>query len=406
MTLTRRFATAGLGLFLAGCASDKYLSNPGHSLVRQGQFAKAAEAFAPEAKKPGVNQVLFMLDEASSLFAARKYQDAIDLFLKAEKLMEIKDYTSISEEVGTLATSDNVRGYKGEDFEKVLVNVYLALAFAATDKLEDAQVEARKINQLLYKMIHDGKRNYEESPFARYLSAMLWESSGEWNSAYIDYKKTYELDAKFPEVVSDLLASARKVGFREEYADWAQKFPTVKPREIPRGQGELVVLFEKGLSPRKVPRDGENSMLPRYLPRFNEISGARVVVNGQSMGVPETVVDITTLSTRYLEDRVGRMLAKKVLGLGVKAAIATGVGKATNNSDAGWLTFLLLAASDRADLRSWLSLPGELQMSRIPLPAGTYDVALEVLNHSGETVRTVPMKVQIKSGKKAFLVGR
>lgn len=320
--------------------------------------------------------------------------------------MEIKDYTSVSEEVGTLVTSDNVRGYKGEDFEKVLVNVYLALAFAAEGKLEDAQVEARKINQLLYRMITDGKRNYQESPFARYLSGMLWEADGQWNPAYIDYKKTYELAPDFPDLPADLLEAARRMRFGDEYARWAQLFPNAKPRRVEAGHGELIVVFQKGLGPRKYPRN-QDSSLPRYVPRYSDVGSARVLVNGQNVAIPQTVVDVTELSTRYLEDRIGRMTAAKIAGTATKAAIAYGVGRASDNEDLGWLTFLLLAAADRADLRCWQSLPSEFQMARVPLPAGTYDVNIEVLDHSGGVLKTVPMPgTRVLAGRKIFAVAR
>jgi hypothetical protein len=175
-----------VGVGLSSCASQNYLNNKGHQLLRNREYGAAADVFKADAYKSGSNQVLFLLDYGSSLFSSQKYEEAIKVFLEAEKLCEIKDWTSISEEVGALATSENVRGYKGEDFEKVLINVYLALAYSSIGKIEDAQVEARKINLLLYKMIHEGKRNYEESSFARYLSGLLWETTGDFNSAYID----------------------------------------------------------------------------------------------------------------------------------------------------------------------------------------------------------------------------
>ena len=407
----------GALLALAGCASDRYLANGGHDLLRRREWDKAAAAFAVEAAKPGVNQVLFLLDQGTAYFAGHKYNEAIEVFLKAEKLTEIKDYTSISEEVGTLATSDNVRGYKGEDYEKVLINVYLALSYAALGKLEDAQVEARKINLILYKMIHEGKRNYEESPFARYFAAMLWEAGREWNSAYIDYKKTWELDAGFPDVGRDLVAMAKRMGFNDEEKKWKETFPHVEPRwtgeqlrSPVRGtssEGELVAIFEKGLSPAKMPRNDSDSSLPRYIPRFSNSASARLKVNGETTAPFVRVLDIAGTSTRYLEDRIGRMMAAKLAGTAVKGALAYGVNKLSKNEDLGWIAFIALLAADRADLRSWRSLPAELQMVRLPLRAGTYDVQVEVLGWSGEVLWTEAFpKLEIKAGQKKFVIAR
>jgi len=397
----------GLAFFLSACASDRYIGSRGHSLFLGGDFQKAAEAFGNEAKKSGSNQVLFMLDQGMSLFAARQYEEAIQVFLKAEDLTEIKDYTSISEEVGVLTTSGNIRGYKGEDFEKVLINVYLALAFASINKMESARVEARKINLLLQRMITDGKRNYEESPFARYLSALLWEADKDFNSAYVDYKLAHQLDPTFPGIGADLMGMAQKLGFQDEYKKWAQIYSQETPRRFTKEQGEIVVFFEKGLSPIKVPRDSQDSSLPRFVPRYSRVRGARVVVDGVSLAPMVTALDIENTSTRYLEDRIGKMVAAKLAGTAVKGVIAAGVGRLAKDENAGWLTFFALAATDRADLRSWRTLPAYLQMLRIPVNAGEHSVVLESVDASNYTINRIDFgKVNVKAGSKVFLVGR
>ncbi len=393
-------------LFAGACASDRYLSNPGHSYFDKKDWSRAERAFAKEAKESGSNQLLFLLDQGVSLFEKREYAEAAELFLKAEDLAEIKDYTSVSEEVGTLATSENVRGYKGEDFEKVLINVYLALTYAAQGKLEDAQVEARKINLLLNKMITDGKRNYEESPFARVLSAILWEASGDWNAAYVDYKLAHELDASFPGLGDRLIALSGKLGFRDEESKWRQAYPRAPVRRWPRDEGELVVFFERGKSPRKVPR-GENASLPRLEPRSYQEGALEVRVSNHDPVRTSTALDIERTSIRYLEDRIGRMAARKLIGMAVKGAIAAGVGAKSKDSDLGVLVFYALMASDRADLRSWLSLPAEIQMARVPLPAGTYKVSLRILDGSGDELRDLgEEEIDIQPGKKIFKIAR
>ncbi len=393
-------------LVLSACSSDNYLASSGHASMDRGDFQAAAEAFKKDADKPGTNQLLFMLDQGSAHFSAGQYKEAIAVFLKAEKLAEIKDYTSISEEVGTLATSDNIRGYKGEDFEKVLINVYLALSFAAIGDVEGAQVESRKINQLLYKMIHDGKRNYEESPFARYLSGVLWEASGDVNAAYVDYKFTHQLDAFFPGLGSDLLSTSKRMGFQDEFLEWKKKYKEEVPRQLAPDEGELVVVFEQGQSPIKEPRDGRNSSLPTYISRSTNDAGAQVVVNSKTVEL-QTGLDIDTLSKRYLDDRINRMTAAKLAGVVTKGALAVGVAKLSKSEDLGWLAFYLLMFSDRADLRSWRSLPGQLKFARVPLKEGLHHVRLDVLGYSGLPIRSKNYeRLEIRRGKKVFLMAR
>jgi len=393
-------------LLLTGCASDRYWAAAGHRSFDRRDWDAAAEAYARDAAEPGTNQLLFKLDRATSLFNAQKFREAIPIFLEAEDLAEIKDYTKISEEVGVLATGQQTRGYKGEDFEKVLINVYLALAYAALGDVEEAQVESRKINLLLSRMITDGKRNYEESPFARYLSGILWEASGDWNSAFIDYKFAYGLDPHMPGLVSDLIFAAKKQGFADEESKIRMANPGVPIRKDVKGNGELVVVYQQGVSPRKVARY-EDRALPRFSKRWSSDAGARLVVGGEIFGELNTSLDIASTSTRYLEDRVGRLKAAQIAGLATKAAIGVGIAKLSKDDDLGVLAFYAMMAADQADLRSWSTLPASLQILRASVPEGKHQVALEVLDTSGEVIRTIEVgEVEVKARSKRFIVER
>src|SRR6185503_7847510 len=137
----------------------------------------------------GRDLLLYLLDLGLSLHSAGRYEESNQAFLKADKIAEIKDYTSLSTEGATLLTSENIKDYKGEDFEKVLINTYLAMNYALMGDYENALVEARRVNHKLHLMVSEGQRKYKQNAFARYLSAVLYEAEGEWNDAYIDYKK-------------------------------------------------------------------------------------------------------------------------------------------------------------------------------------------------------------------------
>ncbi len=49
--------------------------------------------------------------------------------------------------------------YKGENFEKVLINAMLAINFLMEGKQDGARVETRKLNDKLYKFKFEGKKN-------------------------------------------------------------------------------------------------------------------------------------------------------------------------------------------------------------------------------------------------------
>jgi hypothetical protein len=143
------------------------------------------------------------------------------------------------------------------------------------------------------------------------------------------------------------------------------------------------------------------------VPRYSDDYAARVVIDGESQGETQTTLDIAGTSIRYLEDRIGRLKAAQLAGLATKAALGIGVAKATKNDDLGVLAFYALMASERADLRSWSTLPASLQMLRVPLPAGKHRVNLDILGASGAALRTVDVgEIEVQASKKRFIVVR
>lgn len=401
-----KFFTLVAFMLLGGCASNKYLGHPGHKLFKAEAYQQAADSFEASAQKPGTNQVLFLLDAGMSHFQNREYDKAIEIFLRAEDLAEIKDYTSVSEEVGVLVTGQDVRGYKGEDFEKLMINAYLALAFAAKGEMESAQVECRKINLLINRMVTDGKRNYEESTFARYISALLWEASGEYNSAFIDYKKVFEQDPSYPNLIPYMIRAAKLAGLHDEVRRIRSEHANVKLLREGRDAAELVVFIERGRAPAKKPQI-QDATLPRLVSHPLPSYQMKLFVGDKEKTNFNLALDVDGLSKEFLADRLERLKLSRLAATATKAAIAVGAGALADNEDVGWLAFFLLAASDRADLRSWRSLPAEIHLLRAFVEPGTYPVELHFLNASGESRRVIDFgEVTIEARKTRVLVGR
>ena len=68
------------------------------------------------------------------------------------------------------------------------------------------------------------------------------------------------------------------------------------------------------------------------------------------------------------------------------------------------MTMCALLLTERADTRSWLSLPAEIQMARLPLAPGRHRVAVEVLG-SGNAVlcRREFAGVVVEEGRRTYL---
>src|SRR5262245_43452885 len=102
-------------------------------LFREGRYDDAAQHLKKGLEEQGTDGrdiLLYLMDIGLSLHSAGRYQESNEYLLKADKMAEIKDYTSLSKESATLLTSDNIKDYKGEDFENVLINTYLSMNYA------------------------------------------------------------------------------------------------------------------------------------------------------------------------------------------------------------------------------------------------------------------------------------
>lgn len=234
------FSIFAAGLLLQSCASSRMSDTQSDSLFRKGQYDEAAERLQKGLEKVGLDGrdgLLYLFDIGLSLHAAGKYNESNKYFLQADQLAEIKDYTSLSTEAATLLTSDNIKQYKGEDFENVLISVYLSMNYAFLGNREDALVEARRVNRKLYLMKTDGKRNYKQNAFARYLSAILYEADQEWNDAYLDYKFTADLVPDFPGVGIDQWAMAARLHMSDVMLALEKNINLKTKKNRPRAHG-------------------------------------------------------------------------------------------------------------------------------------------------------------------------
>jgi hypothetical protein len=397
---------------LAGCVSARMRDREPDRLFREAKYAEAAAYLKSKMKdgpgKPGSNdEFLYLVDTGLALHQAGEFEASNAYFTLVEKHAGLNNYTSVSEEAGTLVTGENTKVYRGEDFEKVLIHVYKAMNYAMLGGIEDALVEARLVNRRLEELRREGERPYKQNAFARYLSAVLYEAEGELNDAYVDYKKAHQIEPSFRSVGLDLWRTAAALGMRDEMERWKNEFQ-LTDEETDRGsnrlltgksgRGELVILFQNGLSPIKVPDPGFPSM-PQFVPRHNPVREAEVVVDGAPAGKTAILHDVEATAIENLEERKLAIAAKRIAGRVTKAVVADQVRKRTNSEALGFLTEVALIISDQADTRSWNLLPRDLQVLRVPVKAGAHEVRVRPIGAAELPSRSV----QVEAGKKVFL---
>lgn len=344
------------------------------SKFNRGEYKQAADTLKKNSEKDGKNQILFLLDMSTALFEAGEYEDAIETLTKAEHLAEVKDFTSINEEVVSVITTDQYKKFVPLDYEKVTINVYLALSYFMLGKYEDALVECRRINNLVYVLKTKGMKNFEESPLAWYLSATIYEMQGQYDNARIDYARVLELQPGFEQAVYDSYRCSRYSGNLYIAKDLEKKYPQLGLnnyyKNICRTCGDVLVLFSFGEIPIKR-QSRSNQMLPEFYTRTYPTGGLSVYdKDGKELAKSSVVLNLEDVARKNLSERIGNIIAKRLIGVGAKVGIGYGVAKATHSDALGVLTGLLLQSTTVPDTRSWSTLPKDYQVAKLSLPKG------------------------------------
>ena len=386
------------------CASYQTELQDSINLMRNGSSAIAAEKLKPKADAPSDDQVVYLFEYGTALQLAQDYKASNAALLKAEGLTDIKDYHSISRLTGSILLNQGMVQYKGEDYEKVFLNALLAINFLALNDPESAQVETRKLNDKLYKYKFEAKRDYQQNPFAFYLSAMIWESDRKWDDAYIDYKRVYETNPNIPYLKTDLVRLARLAHRDDDLAKWQKEFK-IKKVDDNKGKGELVLLFQQGWAPRKYPHP-EWPRIPKLFPVSSNTQYAKLVIDKVGEELSQPISSVQDVAIKTLDDEYTALVAARAAGIAAKAVVSDQIRQ--KNKLLGELAWIGMNLADRADLRQWVTLPQTFQVAKLSLPPGSYVAHAEGVNTFGQQSgeRSVDFTIVIKPGRKTFITWR
>lgn len=401
------FFAAFVLLASSGCATYQTKVSIARDSMKHGELEKAVQELEPLATQEGKDQLVYMLDYATVLQKAGRYQESARFFDKAERVADIQDYHSLSKVTSSLLLSEEMIQYKGDDYEKVLINAVNAVNFLEMGDLDGALVEVRKLNNKLYRYKYEAKRDYEQNPFAFYLSALIWEADRKWDDAYIAFKNAYEVLPSYEPLKEDLIRSAIRAQRPDEAEKWQKKFPDVKvdPSWRDRSMGEIVLVFMQGWGPRKRPRP-DSPRFPYLVPIPSETQSAKLIVNETREAQTNRIFDVQSIAIKTLNDDYARLVASRVAGIATKAVVADQIRQ--KDETLGAIAWIAMNVADRADLRQWSTLPQTFQIARIPVKAGRYKVKSIGLSANGApTGEEMPEReIEVKPGRKTFVSWR
>lgn len=401
---------------MAGCAGYRQTLEDCYFYAKARDYEKALasldHSYLAHSRK---NRLLYLMDKGHLLHLKGDYRESNRILEQADHLAEELFTRSLSAESLSFITSDRLIPYSGEDYESVYLNYYKALNYLALGELDEARVECRKVDEKLnyFTDTYGGRNVFKESAFLRFLTGLIYEAQGDPNNAFIAYRKslaayrTYrdKYEVTVPRALwGRLLVSARRTGFADEYRKYLKQARAagVDPDEE---STIIAVIVDNGFGPVKrekfvlVPTEHGFPVklaVPEFESRPCAVGLVEVSVDGEEWVEAEKVEDVDAIARQSLADKKGRVLAKAV-ARAVAKQLAARQALEEYGALAGLTAQVAAFLTERADLRSWTSLPAEILLAVVPAEPGRHTVTLRLGEHQ-ETYA-----VRVEKGSVSFV---
>ena len=422
--LSKKYCIVLLVAMLIGCSSieinDLFFSysqqmKQSRSAQLKGEFVKA-QASVISVNSHHNNYGLSLLEKARLQFLAKNWlvsQKSFELVYKQVQAQEQAAKIQLSsglKKASAIVTNDNAIAYEIPSYEQSMLHSYQALNYLYQGDLESALVEVRRANLVqeralktneteIYKAqeamekkgIHSEQlsasypsmdnligqvKNSVQNAYTFYLSGVLYEAGQQPNDAYIDYKRALEIYPNNTYLQQDVLRLAKKLSMFEELSYFEQQFGQYKTVNK-KNTGQVIIIFEQGIVNSKeevrlnLPIFNTHSpvkfftfALPVYRGDLPMVTPFTISIDDKSY-LSQVIVRLQSLATKDLQDQLPALVTRQVLRLVAKEQIRQKMKK--SGGDVGnILASIYNIASEKADTRSWSSLPNNVQIISVP----------------------------------------
>jgi tetratricopeptide (TPR) repeat protein len=356
--------------FAAGCAASRAQVQAERAVEAYfaGDFAGARAQLRPLADKPDENFVLNNVRLGSASLVDYNLNEAEGAFLRAYEVINSVGVNKGGRSLGAVLVDEKIKVWKGEPFERAMVNFYLGLIYYIRQDYNNARAA---FENSLFKLrdYHEPKSknpdySEQESNFAAAMIMLgrCWQKLGRDDLAQANFERVRSL--------------------RPELAYLAD------PQR--HSDANLLLVIDFGYGPHKV-TDFDGSIVG-FAPdpgRAGVIPEPRVMVDGvyaDASGLDQPTFDLLAMA----QDRRWQSIdtirtVKSAVGTGLLVGGAgTTIYGADRDNDAAiyaglgmMAAGLLLKATSQADVRQWEMLPRTTFILPLKVPPGAHDVTVD-----------------------------
>jgi hypothetical protein len=378
----------------SACATYPQRTEAAFRDFQSGQLEKAEKAFA-DPDTTG-SEFLQYAESGMCAMAAGDWDTALDQLSKAAALSKafedeaLINPASAGEALLSWTINESMTSYKGEGYERVMIHACLAMVYLAKGDATGAEVEVRRADGLLESEEKLYEKSYHAGGLGHVLSAIAYELDRKPADAYIDYERMIDKGVGEPLAGRALVRLSGVLHRKDDLARWEDKFGADEER--PPDAASVVVVAGVGIGPFKreitIPIPTPDGLLqwsvPDYESRPQPVADLVLDVAGGDRSVRTVVVeDVAAVATENLKDRIVWLAAKSAVRAFLKLELTKELDKQMGGL--GTLVGIVFTAvTERADLRSWSTLPSTWQAARMFLPPGRHH--LDLTAEGGERV--------------------
>jgi len=349
-----------------------------------------------------LNRAIVALSSGKPKEAETLLREVRDSFDRHEREREKR----IAEKAVSMLLDDNTVSYSGEDYENVLIRVFLALSnlmHDGTDAPAYALQVGHKQNEIIRKgemkdpknadkTVNPKAASYRQVAIGQYLIGAMQEATYRNHDDVIRaYEAVNTWEPGFSQGRQDLERARRGVHAQQGNGVvyvfalvGAGPYKVQKNSEVLYEAQILTTFLIAMLSSRPTLPDFSPIMIPSIERPRETVSALSVSISGKWQGQTETLTDIGRMAEEQFEAVKPQIVARAVVRRTLKKGILYGskelldvnpwVGLAM---DAG---AMVVQSMETADTRSWNLLPAEIQVVRLEVPAGEHRLTLQPMS--------------------------
>jgi len=446
-TRAARFSILGylaaclLVLISNGCSThSKRISQP-RNLFYDGQLTACREGLEKLAKSNRHDRDVVNLDLAVVDLLSGQPKQAESKLRAVRDRFDHLEQDSIAEKTASMWTDEQVRSYAGEDYEKILIRVFLSLSSLMQDGLDaesytlqiqdkheqltkslakpSAPPEVSPTDSNLPDAVAPSKghgKEYQPLPLGFYMRGMLREAT---HRDYDDAVRNYEIASSLLPACLPLqwdLARARD-GIHSQpghgvvyvFAMVGRGPYKIEVAEQPTSDALLIAdRIVSAVGPYKLPPTIAPIKIPDIAVPPSDVDSVGIRVDGHSIGPTASLANIEQLAvSTYRANRnsvIARAVARRVVKKATIAAAKKGMGTDGLTALGMDIAGIAWEASEAADTRCWGLLPRDIQVLRVEAPAGDHQLQLNALLGNRPVGPAQSTQIQVIDGRNTYVL--